>query len=79
MSKSYKLIEVSYEEHFALHNAGVWVQWDFKRRDGQRWYESYTEILSSCNSLGPPKDHTDSDYKYYTRIELEKSDEVQAS
>lgn len=75
-NKKYKLVEVSYEEHVALYEAGVWVQWDFTTVSGERWYESLDGILEDSSAVASSELP---DQKYYTRIETEKSDEVQAS
>jgi hypothetical protein len=71
---AYKLIEITFDEHVALHESGVWVQWEPLRVDGTWWYKSTAAILKeeparAWNFARETK------AKYYTRVELSANDQ----
>lgn len=66
----YKLVETTFYEHVALHEAGVWVQWEPLQADGTWWYKSAADIINepssrACNFI------LDVPAKFYTRVELD--------
>lgn len=66
----YRLVEISYEEHVALYEAGAWTQWDFRSSNGSRWYKVLNNMLLDRPSLAPNDDFNNHyDQKYYTRVE----------
>ena len=78
----YKLIEVSLEEYRILGEAGVWVQYDYRFVD-LRTGETRCRWMFS-NIVNLPSDPVSGDssrpaftYTYYTRVEVEESNEVQ--
>lgn len=70
---AYKLVEITHEEHLALADAGVWVQWGVGR--GGEWSDE-TYILASGSGCKKGSLSPWLTYKFYTRVEV-NDDELQ--
>lgn len=72
---AYKLVEITHEEHLALADAGVWVQWDANLDWGEVGWFTEESIVSTGSSCRTKPLNPRYCYKFYTRLEIE--DELQ--
>ena len=75
MSKGYKLVEITYEEHLTLADAGVWVQWDVNFSGERGWCEEGIRVTANSDVRRQKSCKLGFRYKFYTRVEID--DELQ--
>jgi hypothetical protein len=74
MSREYKLIEITHEEHLTLADAGVWVQWDTDFGSSNGW-GSATSTLDCDSAVRRAMAYVEGyKYKFYTRVEVDDNE-----